>query len=231
MPDHKHTYQKQANSYEALVNREDFQSNILNTLKEICDLKDLDVLDTGCGTGRLACLLAPLVHSMQAFDSSLAMVKIAEQKLTSANQTNWRCGVADHRALPVPKNSANLIISGWSVCYLATWGNAAWQGEVIKAIEEFERVLRPAGKIIILESLGTGEMTPNPPQKLIPYLQFLEELGFSRCWIRTDYQFKSIAERDELISFFFGQEMIQAALSENPLVIPECTGIWKLDLS
>jgi hypothetical protein len=58
----------------------------------------------------------------------------------------------------------------------------------------------------------------------------LDELGFSRSWIRTDYQFTSIAERDDLIRFFFGEEMIQTALSDNPLIVPECTGIWTLEI-
>ncbi len=229
MPDHKLTYQKQANAYEALVSREDYQGNILNALLEISGLQKLNGIDTGSGTGRLACLLAPMLHSIQAYDSSYAMIKVTEQKLSRSHQSNWTCGVADHRNLPVPNQSTDLIFSGWSLCYLATWGDAAWKTEVTKAIHEFRRILRPNGKIIILESLGTGETTPNPPQKLIAYLKFLDELGFSSRWIRTDYCFTSIAERDELISFFFGEEMTQTALPEDPLVVPECTGIWTLE--
>ena len=230
MPDHKLTYKKQANAYEALVCREDYQGSILKGLLEISEFQKLDGIDTGSGTGRLACLLAPLLHSIQAYDLSYAMIKITEQKLTSNYHTNWTCGVADHRYLPIPNQSADLIFSGWSLCYLATWGDENWRSEVIKAFREFQRILKPGGKIIILESLGTGELTPNPPQKLIAYLQFLEELGFSRRWFRTDYCFNSIAERDELISFFFGEAMIQKALPDNPLIMPECTGIWTLGI-
>jgi ubiquinone/menaquinone biosynthesis C-methylase UbiE len=230
MPDHKYTYQKQALAYESLTSKEDYQGNILQALMEITDLKDKDMVDTGSGTGRLSCMLAPLVKSIKAFDLSKSMIKVTEEKLKLTNYTNWFCGVADHRHLPVQDQSVNLVFSGWSVCYLATWGDENWRSEVINAIQEFRRILKPAGKIILFESLGTGETNPNPPQKLIPYLQFLDELGFSRSWIRTDYQFTSIAERDDLIRFFFGEEMIQTALSDNPLIVPECTGIWTLEI-
>ncbi len=45
--------------------------------------------------------------------------------------------------------------------------------------------------MLIIETLGTGYAFPTPPEKLIPYYDFLEKSGFSFTWIRTDYQFSS----------------------------------------
>ena len=61
MPNQEQIYQTEAEQYEALVSREDYQGNIMRALEEIINVDGLDVLDLGAGTGRLAGLLAPRV--------------------------------------------------------------------------------------------------------------------------------------------------------------------------
>jgi hypothetical protein len=94
--------------------------------------------------------------------------------------------------------------------------------------------LRPGGTIIIMETLGTGYEMPTPPDELVAYYAYLEgEAGFSSTWIRTDYLFESLAEAQALTSFFFGEEMVEKVVREagqDHVVLPECTGIWWLDL-
>ena len=80
--------------------------------------------------------------------------------------TNWETNVADHRQIPVPDSSADLVISGWSFCYLAVWGGADWQSALQDGLHEIERILRPGGMMLIIESLGTGTETPRPPEHL-----------------------------------------------------------------
>ncbi len=88
-------------------------------------------------------------------------------------------------------------------------------------------MLRPGGTIIILETLGTGYETPHSPDSLMAYYAFLEEEeGFSSTWIRTDYQFESLTEAEALTRFFFGESMADKVISEDPVILPECTGIW-----
>ena len=93
-----------------------------------------------------------------------------------------------------------------------------------------KRVLRPGGTAIILESLGTGRETPQPPrEELAVYYAWLEEEhGFSSTWIRTDFQFESLAEAESLIRPFFGEAMAESVVKENLVILPECTGIWWL---
>ena len=63
-----------------------------------------------------------------------------------------------------------------------------------------KRVLRPGGTIILLETLGTGHETPNPPSPIMSqYHAFLEREGFDSTWMRTDYQFASLAEAETLM--------------------------------
>jgi hypothetical protein len=82
--------------------------------------------------------------------------------------------------------------------------------------------------MIILETLGTGRESPEPPNEgLARYYNRLEnEQGFSHSWIRTDYKFESVDEADKLTRFFFGDELADHILTEKITVLPECTGIW-----
>ena len=91
---------------------------------------------------------------------------------------------------------------------------------------EIKRVLRPGGTFIILETLGTGHETPFVNESLVDYFTYLENEGFQKSWIRTDFHFKSLAEASSAIGFFFGDEMAQKVIDNNWVILPECTGIW-----
>ncbi|MEA5079023.1 MAG: class I SAM-dependent methyltransferase [Anaerolineaceae bacterium] len=223
MPDHKSIYSQEAQNYQRLVGREDYQGNILKAIRGLMPIEGIDVVETGAGTGRLTCLLAPYVRSIQAFDSSDAMLDVARDRLTEMGQHNWSAGVADHRGLPAADACADLAISGWSVCYLVDWNRGDWKPDVAKALSEMQRVLRSGGKIVLIETQGTGFETPHPPQHLLDYYEFLKEQGFENTWFRSDYEFESIAEARELTEFFFGKELADQFSGR---ILPECTGIW-----
>jgi ubiquinone/menaquinone biosynthesis C-methylase UbiE len=223
VPDHKAIYNQEADNYERLVNREDYQGNILKAIQKSIDPNGLDVVKMGAGTGRLTCLLAPFVRSITAFDSSAAMLEVAKDRLTAMGCSNWKTQVADHRSLPLENNLADLVISGWSICYLVDWNREDWKAELLKGLAEMKRVVKPGGTMIIIETQGTGFESPHPPDHLVEYFKFLEEQGWSKTWFRTDYKFKDKAEARELTAFFFGQELTDRFDSE---YLPECTGLW-----
>ena len=226
MPTEQEVYQSHADQYERLIQREDYQNNLLAAIETYCPLKDIDVVELGAGTGRLTRLLAPRVRSIKAFDSSAHMLEVAETSLLEMGLTNWETGVADHRQVPVKDSSADLVISGWSFCYLAVWGGADWQSALQDGLNEIQRILRPGGMALLIESLGTGTEKPRPPEHLGAYFGWLTEAGFERGWTRTDYRFESLEEAVELSTFFFGPEMGQQVREKNWVILPECTGIW-----
>ncbi len=228
MPSHQEIYNQHADQYERLVSREDYQGNILRAINQICRLDGLDVVELGAGTGRLTCMLSPTVKRIQALDASGQMLAAAAARLEQNNQRNWQMAVADHRALPIADQSADVAISGWSICYLVVDHEDSWRGQVSRTLAEIKRTLRPGGTIIILETLGTGYESPTAPDELTPYYAFLEKQGFSSTWIRTDFQFESLSEAQDLVGFFFGEKMAQKVVRENWVVLPECTGIWWL---
>lgn len=226
MPTEKEIYQAHADQYERLIQREDYQGNLLSAIERHCSLDGLEVVELGAGTGRITRLLSPYVKFIRAFDASEGMLKIAGETLRETGQSNWEVGVADHRQVPVPDACADLVISGWSFCYLAVWGGERWVSALEAGLKETGRILRPGGTLIIIESLGTGTEAPRPPEHLGAYFDWLAEAGFKRKWIRTDYRFESLDEAVELSTFFFGEEMGREVIEKNWIILPECTGIW-----
>jgi ubiquinone/menaquinone biosynthesis C-methylase UbiE len=219
-------YQSEGDRYEALISREDYLGNIPRTIDEIIPAEGLDILDLGAGTGRLALLLAPRAKSIRAFDASAEMLRVCRERLIASGLSNWQVDVADHRQLPVPAQSADLVVSGWSVSYLAVWNQENGQAELDRWLAEMQRVLRPGGTIILFESLGTGNEEPVRLEHVESTYQWLDANGFPNKWIRTDYRFDSLEEAIELSRFFFGEELGDRVEQNQWVILPECTGVW-----
>ncbi|HKJ38668.1 MAG TPA: methyltransferase domain-containing protein [Anaerolineales bacterium] len=219
-------YQTDADRYEALVSREDHQGNIIKALKEIVSPDGLDVLDLGAGTGRLTLMLAPRAKSIRAFDVSAEMLRVCRERLLTSGLSNWDVDVADHRQLPVEDHSVDLVVSGWSVAYLAVWNPETWRDELEKWLSEMKHVLRRNSFIVLFESLGTGNESPIKLKNLKDYYPWLDEAGFQNKWIRTDYKFESVDEAEDLSRFFFGDELAEKIRQNDWAILPECTGVW-----
>ena len=221
-------YQTDGDRYEALISREDHQGNIVKALEEIVNPDGLDVLDLGAGTGRLTLMLAPSAKTIRAFDVSAEMLRVCRERLETSGLSNWNVEIADHRQLPLANDSANLVVSGWSVSYLAVWNPSTWRDELEKWLGEMKRVLRRGSYIVLFESLTTGSETPVKLEHLKDFYPWLDEVGFQNKWIRTDYKFASIEEAEELSRFFFGDELVDKVKANRWVILPECTGVWWL---
>ena len=222
----RNIYQSEGDRYEALIAREDYLGNIPRAIDEILRVDGLDVLDLGAGTGRLTLLLASRVKSIRAFDISAEMLRVCRERLTKSGFSNWQVDVADHRQLPLLDHSADLVVSGWSVSYLAVWNQENGQGELDTWLSEMKRVLRKDGTIILLESLGTGNEAPVRLPHVESTYNWLDANDFESKWIRTDYKFDSLEEAIELSRFFFGDELGDKVEQNQWAILPECTGVW-----
>ena len=219
-------YESDAERYEALIFREDHLGNIPRTLDEIINVEGLDIVDLGAGTGRLTMMLAPRARFINSFDISDHMLDVTRSRLKALGLNNWRVEVADHRSVPLADDSVDLVVSGWSVSYLAVWNPDSWRAELEKWLEEMKRVLRPNSHIVLFESLGTGNESPIRLPHLENYYPWLDEMGFQNKWIRTDYQFESLDEAVVLAGFFFGEELADQVRERGSVSLPECTGVW-----
>lgn len=229
MPDHTSIYKEKVKQYERMISK---QPSLLKVIQEITAINEKDIIELGAGTGRLTCILAPYAKSILALDSSPEMLGILDKKLKKENVVNYKTTVADHRNIPANKESADIIIAGWSICYLGSSNIDDYVGNIDKIMEESMRVLRANGTIIFFETMGTGTETPNPPEFLKDYYSILEhKYGFSHKWIRLDYHFDNIHQADELTRFFFGDELADKVVKEQIITLPECAGVWWLTKS
>ena len=229
MPDVFEIYNRHADQYEALVAREDYQHNIFRKLNQIIPFDGLTVAEFGAGTGRLTCMLAPLVKYIYVFDTSQPMLDVAIAKLQKSGRSKWQVAVGDNRHVSLRDGVADVAISGWSICYMVVGNPKMWQADLAKALGEMRRVVHSGGTHILLETLGTGRKRPHPPEDMLPYFDYLQAYGFRRIWIRTDYQFHDFEAAKALTRFFFGDEMVEMIeQDEQGIFLPECTGIWWL---
>ena len=228
MAEHHEIYEQNADIYDNLVSHEDYSENLLTEIKSLVSLSNKDVVEMGAGTGRITGILAPKVNTIKAFDISQHMLDFAETKLNKLNLDNWDFNTADNRKIPMPDNCADIVISGWSIGYFASWKNIDWEHDTKTAVNEMTRMLRTGGVALIIETLGTGHKKPiEPTKELSNYYSYLEkELGFTRSWIRTDYKFGSVENAEKTVRAFFGDELGNYMRDNKTTILPECTGVW-----
>ncbi len=226
LSDLKDIYSNEAQKYHALVDREDYQDNLLPAILAIDPLNSKDIVELGAGTGRISCQIAPFAHRLVASDISYHMLRFGKARLDGLGLNNWFLSLESHIALPFVNAIADVVISGWSFCYAAIDAVTNWEEELEKALSEAARILRPGGVLILIESLGTGFETPHRPVVLETYLDYLDNHDFHSTWIRTDYRFKDLEEAKRLTSFFFGEDPLPMWAGEGGVIVPECTGLW-----
>ena len=126
--------------------------------------------------------------------------------------------------------SADLAIAGWVFGHFRLWMPEGWRDEVSSAVGEMRRVVRPGGKLVVVETLGTGHVEPRRNDALDEYFALLEErFGFTRSWIRTDYVFSSIEEAARICGSFFGAPMEATIRRNGWATVPECTAVFVAD--
>ncbi|MCB9536898.1 MAG: class I SAM-dependent methyltransferase [Myxococcales bacterium] len=210
-------YDQQAARYDRLVAREDHAGNLWRALDAL-GIGGGRVVEFGAGTGRLTRWLADRGATVLAFDGAAPMLRLAAEQVTG----RVAFAVADNARLPLPDGCADVAIEGWSFGHWADDGADAMVAEML-------RVLRPGGRAVIIETLGTGVEAPSvalnggSPRLAAFYAQLEQRHGFTRQVVRTDYRFADHAEAVELAGFFFGDGMVERV---RDAALPECTGVW-----
>jgi ArsR family transcriptional regulator len=100
------------------------------------------VADLGCGTGAVAQALAPFVRQVIAVDESSAMLGAARKRLHGAGNVDLRNGRLE--ALPLADGEVDVALLFLVLHYAA---------EPAKVIAEAVRVLRPGGRLLVLDMM------------------------------------------------------------------------------
>jgi ubiquinone/menaquinone biosynthesis C-methylase UbiE len=114
----------------------------------------LEALDAGCGTGFLSFELASRGHRVTGVDFAPAMIAEARRKARERGVA-VRFEEGDAERLPFAPASFDLVVSRhvlWTLPHPET------------AIDEWKRVLRPGGRLAVVDSQLDGDATPPAAQ-------------------------------------------------------------------
>jgi ubiquinone/menaquinone biosynthesis C-methylase UbiE len=226
--DARDIYQFHSARYDELVRAEDVHSNLTPAIARVARLEGATVVEAGCGTGRVTRLLLEAgARAVHASDREPAMLEHALETLR-AHGGRASLHVADGAALAVRSGIADLALAGWVFGHLRHWLPDGWREAIGRALDELERVVRPGGTVVVIETLGTGTREPEAPNDaLAEYYAWLEsERGFQRVTLHTDYRFDSVDEAARVTGFFFGEAFAGTVRREGWTIVPECTGLW-----
>jgi len=121
-------------------------AEIVSQLREWAVINsESDVLDIGCGIGRLLVALAPRVHRIVGIDVSAEMVKAAQRRCEGYDNVTVTKGNG-YGLGALAADDFDLIIAVDSFPYLRQSGLALVQ----RFVAESTRALRPGGQLVIL---------------------------------------------------------------------------------
>ncbi len=228
LPDYDALFADQGDKYDLFVSAEDFQCNLLSTLKQCGQLnRDQSVADLGTGTGRVAFLVAPIVRHVYGIEPVAGMRQVAEAKKNRLNVKNVDFFPGEHKSIPLPDHSIDVIVEGWAFlkAYYATYPE--WRTEFQAIVPEMKRILRPRGMVILIETMGSLHIWKEVPEETaVLYDYFEKELNLKKTIVRTDYRFSSVEDAVDLCTFFFGDEVGAEVAQIGEPIVPEATALW-----
>lgn len=145
-------YETVADAYAALVADVGFEralelSLIADFVEQLGRGGAVDVVDAGCGTGRMIGHLLSLSPAVRAVGVDLSPAMLAHAR---AAQPDVELIEAPLHDLPLPDASADGILAWYSIIHTAP-------GDLPEVLHEFRRVLRPGGLVLLGFQAGSGE--------------------------------------------------------------------------
>jgi ubiquinone/menaquinone biosynthesis C-methylase UbiE len=142
---------------------------------------NLVVADLGCGSGNLTAELAGFVKQVIGIDSSAAMLKAAKRRTIQFDNVDLRKG--DLGSLPIESATCDAALLVLALTYLP---------EPASAIREMSRILKPAGRAVIVDllphdredfRLQMGQTSLGLEPKLIE--RMMSEAGFTNLTMKS----------------------------------------------
>ena len=113
---------------------------LISILRDLSLPSGSRALDAGCGPGNLIPALSTRCRWVSAIDAAPQMLRLARSRAGDAHFSNVDYQVASIEQLPFADNSFDLVCSAGVIEYLRSCD---------RAIEEFQRVLKPGGVLVL----------------------------------------------------------------------------------
>lgn len=112
----------------------------ISMIERLAPEETLDVLEIGCGNGRLTKQLAAIYRTVVGVDQDDRLLSSVEEKCRESGLTNIKLRIADAETLPFTNDQFDLVLMPWMLHQVK---------DKVKAITEAHRVLKPGGQLII----------------------------------------------------------------------------------
>lgn len=146
------------------------------------------ILDVGAGSGYMASRIRGN-RQVICLEPSAGMM--------DRNISNiWIKGSAE--SIPFHDDYVDAVYSTWAYFLAGV--------DKTRGLQEVERVLKPEGKIIIIDNAGDDEFTSFADQIIAGDEEFYREYGFQRQILESAFVFNNLEDAEKLMSFFFGAE-------------------------
>jgi ubiquinone/menaquinone biosynthesis C-methylase UbiE len=139
------TYDQVATKYESrFLGELDGKPRDRDLLARIAESVGDPVVEIGCGPGQIGAFVRARGRYVVGLDLSVEMARLALRRLDAAL-------TADMRSLPFASGRVGGLLAFYSIIHLP-------RTEVSIALEEFHRVLRPGGRILLSAHQGEGQI-------------------------------------------------------------------------
>lgn len=123
--------------------KEESSQRIAEKILQFVDLKNLQVLEIGCGNGRITSLMVGKPKKLTAIEPDVEKIREAQEKIVGVD---FRVGSGEN--LEFPEKCFDIIIFTLSLHH---------QDSRV-ALKEASRVLKDGGKILVIEPVNEGEV-------------------------------------------------------------------------
>lgn len=190
----------------------DNESNLINGYYErpamiglAGDVNGRRVLDAGCGSGPLSAALRERGAVVTGFDSSRAMIELAERRLGP----DARLLVADlGKPLPFPGNAFDDVVGSLVLHYFKDW---------TAPLAELRRVLRPGGRLLLSVHHPMVYPAVNPGADYFALARWTDEYFFEEQPVELTFWHRPLHAMTDA----FSNAGLRLSVISEPAVSPE----------
>jgi ubiquinone/menaquinone biosynthesis C-methylase UbiE len=113
--------------------------------QDVATVPDAVVLDLGCGAGHASFAVAPHAASVAAYDLTAQMLAVVKREATARKLRNINTVQGMAEELPFPDARFDIVITRTSAHH--------WH-DVLSALREARRVLKPGGRMLMIDTVG-----------------------------------------------------------------------------
>lgn len=161
-------------------------------------LTETNVVELGCGTGVMSREFCRRGARVKGFDSSEAMIRFAGSVPTDGPGPEPVYGVADHRKIPLPAGSADVVFGAWTVNIMLAETEPELRYKALEdLVTEVRRLARPGGYAAFLvpeAAAAQGTLTA-----------MTSAHGFDLRILDDEWIFQSRRNARRILTFFKGR--------------------------